>query len=92
MSENNLTALCECLIANITEYKDGIAFACTLDIEAIERFINTKRAFVICNHRDRCGHDQCGAKKPHRPEDCEPCPFHLHAKCVECVVTATTKP
>lgn len=46
---------------------------------------------VLCDHKDKCGIADCGARKVHNDNDCEPCPFHPHAKCVEVVVTATTK-
>lgn len=38
---------------------------------------------VICNHRKQCKEKlHCGGAKPHRPSDCEPCPFHSEAKCI----------
>lgn len=37
---------------------------------------------VICNMRHVCKEKKCGARKPHKKTDCEPCPFNSLAKCI----------
>ncbi|KKK75498.1 hypothetical protein LCGC14_2873100 [marine sediment metagenome] len=37
---------------------------------------------VICPKVNICS-EQCGAKKPHQQDDCEPCPFGSNVICVK---------
>lgn len=63
------------------DIKGGETIKISLEEYAKLRGIWAASDKVACNMRHVCTEGQCGARKPHDPVVCEPCPFNKKAKC-----------